>query len=138
MSSNQKIRVSVARPRLAALFDEGRFDEFGADVTHSCTDFGMDKRHPPGDGVVTAVGRVEGRTVVAYSQDRSVLGGSLGLAHARKISRAQDMALEMGAPFVGINDGGGPGFRRVWTRWLATERSSIGTWSHRAEFHRSR
>ena len=105
MASNQKI--SVARPRLAALFDDGRFDEFGADVTHSCTDFGMDKRHPPGDGVVTAVGRVDGRTVVAYSQDRSVLGGSLGLAHARKISRAQDMALDMGAPFVGINDGGG-------------------------------
>jgi acetyl-CoA carboxylase carboxyltransferase component len=99
--------VSVARARLASLFDDGRFDEWGAAVEHRCVDFGMEGRRAPGDGVVTAVGRVEGRTVVAYSQDRAVLGGSLGLEHARKIARAQDQALAMGVPFVGINDGGG-------------------------------
>ena len=99
--------ISVARARLSALFDNGRFSEFGAKVVHHCVDFGLDKRHPPGDGVVTASGRVNGRPVVAYAQDRSVLGGSLGLAHARKICRALDLAIETRAPFVAINDGGG-------------------------------
>ena len=107
MAETGKHQVSVARPRLSALFDDGTFEELGANVTHRCADFGMDQKHAPGDGVVTALGRVNGRPVVAYSQDRTVLGGSLGLEHARKICRALDMAMRIKAPFVGINDGGG-------------------------------
>jgi acetyl-CoA carboxylase carboxyltransferase component len=102
-----KPKVSVARARLSALFDDGRYDEYGASVVHQCTDFGLQAKKIPGDGVVTAIGRVGGRPVVAFSQDRATLGGSLGLEHARKITRALDMALDIGAPFVGINDSGG-------------------------------
>ena len=107
MAETGKPHVSVARPRLSTLFDGGAYEELGANVVHRCADFAMDKKRAPGDGVVTALGRVDGRPVVAYSQDRAVLGGSLGLEHARKICRALDMAMSIGAPFVGINDGGG-------------------------------
>lgn len=129
MSAAEKQRVSVARPRLSALFDEGIFEELGANVSHRCVDFGMDRKQAPGDGVVTALGRVDGRPVVAYSQDRAVLGGSLGLEHARKICRALDMAMNIKAPFVGINDGGGAriqegvdslaGYGEIFTRNVA-------------------
>ena len=100
-------RVSVARARLEALFDPGTFDEIGDRVLHRSTLFGMEKKQIPGDGVITGVGTVDGRTVYAFAQDRTVLGGSLGEAHALKIARLQDMALAAGAPFVGINDSGG-------------------------------
>jgi acetyl-CoA carboxylase carboxyltransferase component len=99
--------VSVARARLEALFDPGTFDEVGDRVLHRSTLFGLEKKRIPGDGVITGVGTVEGRTVYAFAQDRTVLGGSLGEAHALKIARLQDMALNAGAPFVGINDSGG-------------------------------
>ena len=98
---------SVARSRLAALFDRGTFEEIGAEVLHRATNFGLDKRRFPGDGVVTGFGLIEGRTAYAYAQDRTVLGGSLGEAHALKIARLQDLALKSGAPFIGINDSGG-------------------------------
>ena len=100
-------RISVARARLEALFDPGTFDEIGDRVLHRSTLFGMEKKQIPGDGVITGVGTVDGRTVYAFAQDRTVLGGSLGEAHALKIARLQDMALAAGAPFVGINDSGG-------------------------------
>jgi len=103
----QSKRVSVARARLAALFDAGSFDEIGDRVLHRCDRFGLEKRRTPGDGVVTGVGTVEGRTVYAFAQDKTVLGGSLGEAHALKIARLQDLAAQAGAPFVAINDSGG-------------------------------
>ena len=100
-------RVSVARARLAALFDAGSFDEIGDRVLHRCDRFGLEKRKTPGDGVVTGMGTVNGRTVYAFAQDKTVLGGSLGEAHALKIVRLQDLAAQAGAPFVAINDSGG-------------------------------
>ncbi len=100
-------RVSVARARLETLFDPGSFEELGAGVTHRCENFGLDKRRVPGDGVVTGVGTVDGRTVYAYCQDKTVFGGSLGEAHAMKICRLMDLALRAKKPFVAVNDSGG-------------------------------
>lgn len=100
-------RVSVARARLERLFDPGTFEEVGAGVLHKCENFGLDKRRIPGDGVVTGMGTVNGRTVYAYCQDKTVFGGSLGEAHAMKICRLMDMAGQAKKPFVAINDSGG-------------------------------
>ncbi len=100
-------RVSVARARLEALFDPGSFEELGDRVVTRSSLFGLDDKRVPGDGVITGVGTVGGRTVFAYAQDKVVMGGSLGEAHALKIARIQDMALDSMAPFVGINDSGG-------------------------------
>ncbi|MBN2716691.1 MAG: acyl-CoA carboxylase subunit beta [Deltaproteobacteria bacterium] len=97
----------LARRRLDMLFDEGTFEEIGAGVVNRSTDFGLDKKRIPGDGVITGSGEVNGRIVFAYSQDRSVMGGSLGEAHAKKIARIQDLAMRAKAPLVGINDSGG-------------------------------
>lgn len=103
----QPRKVSVARARLEMLFDPGTMEEIGAEVLHRATDFGLDKKRIAGDGVITACGQVDGRTVFAFAQDRTVLGGSLGEAHAMKIARLQDHALRNGSPFVAINDSGG-------------------------------
>ena len=99
--------LSLARKRLMMLFDEGTFEEIGAGVVHRAADFGLDKKRIPGDGVITGSGEVNGRVIFAYSQDRGVMGGSLGEAHARKITRVQDLAMRAKAPIVGINDSGG-------------------------------
>ncbi|MCU0662046.1 MAG: acyl-CoA carboxylase subunit beta [Myxococcota bacterium] len=99
--------VNLARSRLNILFDDGTFEEIGADVVGRATDFGLDKKQIPGDGVITGSGEVNGRIVFAFSQDRSVMGGSLGEAHAKKIARIQDLAMQAKAPIVGINDSGG-------------------------------
>ena len=99
--------VSLARARLDALFDTGSFEEIGAAVLHRCDAFGLADRRTPGDGVITGVGLVHGRAVYAYAQDRTVLGGSLGEAHAHKIARLQDLAAQSLAPQVGFNDSGG-------------------------------
>ena len=98
---------TLARKRLDLLFDEGTFEEIGAGVVHRSSDFGLDKKRIPGDGVITGSGEVNGRIVFAFSQDRSVMGGSLGEAHAKKITRIQDLAMRAKAPLVGINDSGG-------------------------------
>ena len=98
---------SVAHARLEQLFDEGSMDEIGASVEHRSRNFGLHKKRIPGDGVVTACGLVDGRPVYAFAQDRTVLGGSLGEAHAKKIARLQDLAIRAGAPFIAINDSGG-------------------------------
>ena len=100
-------KVSVAHARLERLFDDGSMEEIGGEVTHRVHDFGLQKKQVPGDGVVTACGMVDGRPVYAFAQDRTVLGGSLGQAHAQKIARLQDLALRAGAPLVAINDSGG-------------------------------
>ena len=97
----------TARERLAKLFDEGTFVELDMFIKHRCTNFGMEKKDMPGDGIVTGYGTVDGRLVYAYAQDFTVSGGSLGEQHAHKIWKVQDLALKMGAPCIGINDSGG-------------------------------
>jgi propionyl-CoA carboxylase beta chain len=97
----------TARERLDLLLDHGSFEEFDMFVQHGCTDFGMEKVKIPGDGVVTGWGTVNGRTVFVFSKDFTVFGGSLSEAHARKITKIQDMALKARAPIVGLFDAGG-------------------------------
>ncbi|MHB1296334.1 MAG: acyl-CoA carboxylase subunit beta [Anaerolineae bacterium] len=97
----------TARERLAKLLDEGSFQELDALVTHHAHDFDLDTRVTLGDGVVTGYGAVDGRLVFVYAQDFTVMGGSLGEAHAAKIMKVQDLALKNGAPIIGINDSGG-------------------------------
>jgi acetyl-CoA carboxylase carboxyltransferase component len=97
----------TARERIAQLLDPDSFVEIDEFVTHRCTNFGLEKTKPLGDGVVTGWGTIEGRKVFVYSQDFTVLGGSLGEKHADKICKVLDMAIEMGCPAIGINDSGG-------------------------------
>lgn len=97
----------TARERLDLLLDPGSFHELGALMTHRAVDFGMNGKEAPGDGVVTGYGTVDGRLVFVFSQDFTVLGGSLGEAHAAKITAVMDRALKVGAPLIGINDSGG-------------------------------
>jgi propionyl-CoA carboxylase beta chain len=97
----------TARERLELLLDEGSFSELDALVTHRATDFGLADEHYLGDGVVTGYGRVGGRLVFVYSQDFTVFGGSLSEAHAEKICKVMDMAMQTGAPIIGLSDSGG-------------------------------
>ena len=97
----------TARERIDLLLDEGSFEEFDMFVEHRCTDFGMEKTRYPGDGVVTGWGTVNGRTVYLFAKDFTVFGGSLSEAHARKITKIQDMALQNRAPIIGLFDAGG-------------------------------
>lgn len=96
-----------ARERLDVLLDEGSFTEIDAFVTHRATDFGMDEQRYLGDGVVSGFGRIDGRLVFVYSQDFTVFGGSLSEAHAEKICKVMDLAVENGAPIIGLSDSGG-------------------------------
>jgi len=96
-----------ARERIDLLFDSGTFVEVDKFKTHRCNDFGMDKQRIPGDGIVTGYGTVDGRTVFAFAQDFTVLGGSLSHAFAEKICKIMDLAMKAGAPVVGLNDSGG-------------------------------
>jgi len=97
----------TARERIDLLLDEGSFEEFDMFVAHRCTDFGMEKQRPAGDGVVTGWGTINGRLVYVFSQDFTVFGGSLSETHAQKICKIMDMAVQNGAPVIGINDSGG-------------------------------
>ncbi|MBP1357690.1 MAG: acyl-CoA carboxylase subunit beta [Sulfolobus sp.] len=97
----------TARERLSLLFDDGKYNEIMTFATTRATEFGLDKQKVYGDGVVTGWGKVDGRTVFAYAQDFTALGGSLGEMHANKIVRVYETALKVGAPVVGINDSGG-------------------------------
>ncbi len=97
----------TARERLNVLFDENSFVEIDAFVETRSIEFGMQKKKVPGDGVVTGYGTVNGRLVFVSSQDFTVIGGSLGEMHAKKITKVMDMAMKMGAPFLSINDSGG-------------------------------
>ncbi len=97
----------TARERLEKLFDENSFVEVDAFVETRAIDFDMQKKKVPGDGVVTGYGTIDGRPVFVSSQDFTVIGGSLGEAHARKITKVMDMAMKVGAPFISINDSGG-------------------------------
>ena len=97
----------TARERLQLLLDEGSFEEIGMMVAHRSRDFGMEKEIYPGDGVVTGYGTVNGRLVYVYSQDFTVFGGSLSETHAEKIVKIMDLAMQNGAPVIGLNDSGG-------------------------------
>lgn len=97
----------TARERLERLLDSGSFIELNKFAAHRCTNFGMQDKKAPGDGVVTGLGTIDGRLVYVYAQDFTVLGGSLGEVHADKIVNVMKLAFEMGAPCIGINDSGG-------------------------------
>lgn len=97
----------TARERIDLLLDPGSFRELDALAFHRCHDFGLDQQRFLGDGVVTGWGTIEGRPVYLFSQDFTVLGGSLGEIHAQKICKVMDLAMKNGAPLIGINDSGG-------------------------------
>ena len=97
----------TARERLDILLDEGSFQELGMFVRHQSHDFGLEENRPYGDGVVTGFGTIHGRLVYVFSQDFTVFGGSLGQAHAQKIVKVMKLAMENGAPVIGLNDSGG-------------------------------
>ncbi|NVK30015.1 MAG: methylmalonyl-CoA carboxyltransferase, partial [Gammaproteobacteria bacterium] len=97
----------TARERIELLLDPGSFEEWDMFVEHRCTNFGMDKTHVPGDGVVIGYGTINGRMVFVYSQDFTVYGGALSEAHAEKICKLMDQAMKVGAPVIGLNDSGG-------------------------------
>lgn len=97
----------TARERLTLLLDEGSFEEIGMLVEHRCRDFGMENEIYPGDGVVTGYGTINGRLVYVFSQDFTVFGGSLSETHAEKICKIMDLAIQNGAPVIGLNDSGG-------------------------------
>jgi propionyl-CoA carboxylase beta chain len=97
----------TARERANLLLDKGTFVELDKLVVHRCTDFNMDKNKILGDGVVTGYGKVDGRQVFVFAQDFTVFGGSLGMVYANKISKIMDLAIEVGAPVIGLNDSGG-------------------------------
>src|SRR5437660_10276288 len=96
-----------ARERIEFLLDEGTFEETDRLVTHRAQDFGMAEQKPYGDGFITGYGRIEGRLVFAFAQDFTVFGGSLSEAHAEKICKVMDSALQNGAPIIGLSDSGG-------------------------------
>ena len=97
----------TARERVELLLDPGSFEEWGMFVEHRSHDFGIDQHKIPGDGVITGYGTVNGRLVFVFSQDFTVFGGSLSEAHAEKICRILDQAMNVGAPVIGLNDSGG-------------------------------
>jgi len=97
----------TARERLELLLDPGSFEEYDMFVQHRCTNFGMEKSHPDGDGVVTGCGTIGGRLVYVFAQDFTVSGGSLSKTMSEKICKVMDMALRNGAPCIGLNDSGG-------------------------------
>src|SRR5688572_23492305 len=97
----------TARERIHLLLDEGTFQELGKFVMHRCKDFGLDKEYYLGDGVVTGYGTIGGRLVYVFSQDFTVFGGSLSETHAEKIVKIMELAMQNGAPVIGMNDSGG-------------------------------
>lgn len=97
----------TARERLEVLLDPGSFEEYDMFVTHRAVDFGMEKTIIPGDGVVTGWGTINGRLTYVFSQDFTVFGGSLSETHAQKICKIMDLAVQNGAPVIGLNDSGG-------------------------------
>ncbi|MDQ5852147.1 MAG: acyl-CoA carboxylase subunit beta [Chloroflexota bacterium] len=98
---------STARERIDALLDPGSFVELDAFAVHRSHNFGLNRRHPLGDGVIAGHGMIDGRPVCLFSQDFTVFGGSLGEVFAEKIVKVMDLALRMGVPCIGINDSGG-------------------------------
>ena len=107
IKKQHEIGKLTARERINLLLDKNTFNELDKFVVHRCTDFNMDKSKILGDGVVTGYGKLDGRQVFVFAQDFTVFGGSLGMAYARKISKIMDLAIQVGAPVIGLNDSGG-------------------------------
>jgi propionyl-CoA carboxylase beta chain len=107
IDAQHKKKKLTARERIYFLLDENSFEEIGMLVTHRATEFGLEKEKYPGDGVVTGFGRISGRLVYVFAQDFTVFGGSLSETHAKKICRIMDLAMQNGAPLIGLNDSGG-------------------------------
>ena len=107
IESQHKKGKLTARERVEYLLDENSFEELGMLVTHRSTNFGLEKQKFLGDGVVTGFGTIDGRLVYVFSQDFTVMGGSLAEAHAEKICKIMDLAMKNGAPVIGLNDSGG-------------------------------
>ena len=97
----------TARERIDMLLDKGTFNEIDKFVVHHCTDFGMDKKHIPSDGIVCGYGKIDGRLVYVYAYDFTVYGGTLSATGAKKIVKVQELALKNGAPIIALNDSGG-------------------------------
>ncbi|MGH7582199.1 MAG: acyl-CoA carboxylase subunit beta [Gemmatimonadales bacterium] len=97
----------TARERLDLLLDPGSFTELDRFVTHRSNEFGMADKRPPGDGVVSGWGKIDGRLVYVFAQDFTVIGGSLSETNAAKICKVMDLAVRNGAPIIGLNDSGG-------------------------------
>ena len=107
LAAQRKKGKLTARERIEELLDPGTFRELDRFVTHTCHDFGMEDKKFLGDGVVTGHGRIDGRLVYLFAQDFTVFGGSLGEMHAAKICKVMDLAVQNGAPVIGLNDSGG-------------------------------
>lgn len=107
VEKQKSIGKLTARERIDALLDKGSFHEYDIFVQHSATEFGMQGKELAGDGVVIGTGSIAGKPIAIYAQDFTVFGGSLGLSHARKITKIMDYALNMRIPLIGINDSGG-------------------------------
>ncbi len=107
IKSQHKKGKLTARERIHFLLDEGSFEEIGMFVTHRSQEFGLEKQKFLGDGVITGYGTISGRMVYVFAQDFTVFGGSLAEAHAEKICRIMDLAMQNGAPVIGLNDSGG-------------------------------
>lgn len=107
IDKQHKSKKLTARERVDYLLDDGSFEEIGALVTHRTKDFGMENQKFYGDGVVTGYGTINGRLVYVFAQDFTVFGGSLSETHAEKICKIMDLAVKVGAPFIGLNDSGG-------------------------------
>jgi len=110
---NHKAGKLTARERVALLLDEGTFEELDKYVTHRCEDFGMQDQRPPGDGIVSGFGRIDGRLAYVFAQDFTVFGGSLSETNALKVCKIMDLAMRNGAPVIGLNDSGGRASRKV-------------------------
>lgn len=104
----------TARERIEVLLDKGSFVELDKFMTHRCTNFGMDKSHIAGDGVVSGYGCIDGRQVFVYAYDFTVYGGTLGPVNAKKIVKVQQLALKNGAPIIALNDSGAHVFKKGW------------------------
>lgn len=120
----------TARERIDLLLEKGSFIELDKLVTHRCTDFGMEKQKFAGDGVVTGYGMIGKRLVYVFAQDFTVFGGALSETHAKKICKVMDMAMQMGAPIIGLNDSGGARIQEGYVLWPDMPRYSCATLWH--------
>ncbi|MFL2944096.1 MAG: acyl-CoA carboxylase subunit beta [Candidatus Poseidoniales archaeon] len=107
IDKQHKAGKMTARERINTLLDADSFVELDAMVKHRSNNFGLEKKRPDGDGVVTGHGTINGRTVYLFAQDFTVFGGALGEAHAQKICKVMDLAAKTGCPMIGLNDSGG-------------------------------
>ena len=128
----------TARERLLVLLDEGSFEEWDMFVEHRCNDFGMEENKISGDGVITGFGRISGRPIFVYSQDFTVLGGSLSETHAAKICKIMDQAIKVGVPVIGLNDSGGRVSRKAWPRLGAMQKCFSGMFWPRGWYRKYR